>query len=342
MDTLIFETAEQAVRNITAGINTGNSLEANGRYTGEDIKQYELQWGEPPLKEELFEAEKAAGFNAIRLPVTWKHHFNENGKIDAGWLEYVASWVDKILSLGLYCILNIHHDGGEGSWIVSSKKGYEQSGELFGLLWEQIAKRFENCGERLLFEAVNEPINEAREWEANDPDSVEGTMLFNQKFVDTVRAGGGNNPQRNLIVMPYAGSGTKGRLDTFKMPDDTAKGHLILEVHNYDPEGFCWHKAPWTVVRDSWGSKEDYEQIAAFAKRLDEFKTEWGVPAIVGEFGSQDKQNEQARALHAKEFVSAMRSIGVKCFWWECGDFCIFDREKCEVRMPLIATALTE
>ena len=342
MSTDIFETAFKAVENIKIGINTGNSLEANGHYDGDDISRYELQWGEPPLKKELFEAEKAAGFNAIRLPITWKHHFDSEGNIDKAWLEYAASRVDEILSLGLYCIINIHHDGGEGSWIVSTRAGFEKSGALFARLWQQIAKRFEGYGERLLFEALNEPINERREWEANDPDSVEATMLYNQLFIDTVRAGGGFNPQRNLIVMPYAGSGVKGRLDTFKMPADPASDHLILEVHNYDPEGFCWFKAPWTVVRDTWGDEADLEQIAAFAKRLDRFKTEWGVPAIVGEFGSQDKQNEPARAAHAAAFVRAMRQIGVKCFWWECGAFCIFDRKECKVKAPLIVRALTE
>lgn len=341
MNTLTFESAKAAVANITAGINTGNSLEAHGNYTGDDISKYELQWGEPPLKKELFEAFAAAGFNAVRLPVTWKHHFDEQGNIDPRWLDHVAWAVDEILSLGLYCIINIHHDGGEGSWIISSKEGYEHKGGLFKKIWEQIAAHFRDYGEKLLFEGVNEPINAERFWPANDPDSVEGTLLFNQCFVDTVRASGGNNSQRNLIVMPYAGAWSKGRLESFRMPGDSSKGHLIFEIHSYDPEGFCWYRAPWTTVRDSWGTKEDYEQLASIKQQLGSFMDKWGVPAIVGEFGSQDKQNEPARALHAKHFAEAMKELGVKCFWWECGAFCIFDRRECALKFPLIADALT-
>ena len=337
----VFESAGQAVGNIRAGINVGNSLEAHGHYTGNDMTQYELQWGEPPLKIELFEAMAAAGFNAIRLPVTWKHHFDEQGTIDPKWLGYVQQRVDEVLSLGLYCIINLHHDGGEGSWILASKEGFDQKGGIFKRLWEQIAGHFKNYGEKLIFEALNEPINAAREWEANDPDSVEGTRLFNQCFVDTVRASGGNNAQRNLIVMPYAGAYSKGRLDTFTMPDDSAKGHMIFEIHCYDPEGFSWYRAPWTVVRDSWGTPDDYSRIEELKNMLAAFKDKWGVPVVIGEFGSQDKQNEGARALQAGELVRAMGSIGVKCFWWECGAFCVFDRRECEVKFPEIVSALT-
>ena len=342
MNTHTFESAKQAVANIRAGINAGNSLEAHGHYTGDDISQYETQWGEPPLKKELFEAMAASGFNAIRLPVTWKHHFDEQGTIDPAWLARVQRAVDEVLSLGLYCIINVHHDGGEASWVIASKEGYDLKGGLFKRLWAQIAEHFKGYSDKLLFEGLNEPINALRDWGADDPDSMEGVRLFNQCFVDTVRASGGNNSQRNLIVMPYAGAYSKGRLGSFEMPKDTAQGHMIFEVHSYDPEGFSWHKAPWTVVRDGWGTSEDYGQLAYIKSEISSFMEKWNVPAIVGEFGSQDKNNEGARALHAVAFVGAMREIGVKCFWWECGDFCVFDRKKCVVKFPEIVKALTE
>ena len=340
MNTLQFEAAISAVANINAGINTGNSLEAHGHYTGDDISGFETQWGEPPLTTELFEAMAAEGFNAVRIPVTWKHHFDEQGIIDPKWLAHVEWAVSEVLSLGLYCIINIHHDGGEGSWIISSTEGFRQKGWLFRKLWEQIAEHFKDYGEKLLFEAVNEPINVERVWTANDPDSIEGTLLFNQCFVDVVRASGGNNAQRNLIVMPYAGAWSAGRLESFIMPKDPAQGHMIFEIHSYDPEGFCWYKAPWTTVRDGWGTADDYAQLNYLTLQLSGFMHKWNVPAIVGEFGSQDKQNEPARAMQAGAFVSAMREIGVKCFWWECGAFCVFNRRECTVKFPEIVKAL--
>ena len=337
-----FEYAADAVRNITSGINLGNSFDANGHYTGGDITKYETQWGEPPVSRELITLMKESGFNAVRVPVTYKHHFDENGTIDKAWLARVREVTDHILSLGLYCIINIHHDGGEGSWVLSSTAGFESKGELFGELWVQIAQYFEDCGERLLFEGINEPINEKREWLANDEDSIRGTYLFNQRFIDSVRATGGNNAQRNLIVMPYAGSGTQGRLDTFELPHDTVKGRLIVEVHNYDPQGFCWYKAIGQVLRDTWGTDEDHAQIEYFKGIMQQAMKRLDVPMIVGEYGSQDKKNTQERAKQARAFVSAMREIGVKCFWWECGAFSLIDRHENKVRFGEIVRAITQ
>lgn len=337
-----FESAKSAVERINAGYNLGNSLDATGKYSGPDITKYELQWGEPFVTHGLIKAVKNAGFNAVRVPVTWKGHFDDEGNIDKAWLGRVGEIVDMVMDEGLYCIINVHHDGGEGSWILSSPEGFERKGRLFGRLWEQIAAYFKDYGERLIFEALNEPINEAREWLANDESSVTGTLLYNQKFVDTVRASGGSNKVRNLIVMPYAGSGTEGRLDTFKMPEDSVSGHLILEVHNYDPQGFCWFKAIGQTLRDTWGSDEDYAQIKRFCGIMQDFMKKNDVPAIVGEYGSQDKHNESERAKHAGEFVRALREIGVKCFWWDCGAFCIMDRKEEKVRFPLIVEAVTK
>lgn len=336
-----FPTAASTVAAIGAGINIGNSFDANGVYTGADLSRFETQWGEPPVTKDLIRSFKAAGFNAVRLPVTYKHHFDDDGVIDPAWLDRVGEVIDDILSEGLFCITNIHHDGGEGSWVVSSKAGFESKGELFGYLWSQIADRFRSFDSRLLFEGINEPINEKREWLANDPDSVLGTYLFNQRFVDAVRASGGSNAERNLIVMPYAGSGTQGRLDTFELPKDTTKDHLILEVHNYDPQGFCWYKAIGQQLRDTWGDDADLSQIEYFSSLMKSAMDRLGVPAIVGEYGSQDKKNTPERAKQAGAFVNAMRKIGVKCFWWECGAFSLIDRRENRVRFPEIVKAIT-
>ena len=337
-----FETAFSAVANSGAGCNIGNAFDAVGHYKGNDISQFETQWGEPPVTRDFIRAIRDAGFGAVRVPVTWKGHFDDSGVIDPDWFDRINEVVDDILGHGMYCIINLHHDGGENSWIHGSRAGYEKSGELFAKLWEQIAAHFRDHGEKLLFEALNEPINEKREWLANDEDSVAGVLAFNQRFVDTVRASGGNNAQRNLIVMPYAGSGTQGRLDTFRMPRDSAAGHLILETHNYDPQGFCWHKAIGQTLRDTWGTDEDYRQTESFSAIMKAFMDKNGVPAIVGEFGSQDKNNEDMRALQAGAFTGAMKKIGVSCFWWECEKFSIFDRKECRVKFPKIVKAITQ
>ena len=124
------------------------------------------------------------------------------------------------------------------------------------------------------------------------------------------------------------------------MPEDPAPGRIILQTHNYDPMGFCWRRAEGHVLRDTWGTEADRREIdallagdAAFAERL-------GAPLIIGEFGSEDKQNTAARAAHASFFTRRAQEKGIVCFWWDCGHFALFDRHTEKVRRKEIADAL--
>ncbi len=341
------ESAAQAVANMRAGWNLGNTFDATGHtLTKEPIiggpAAFETAWGNPVTTREMLEQIKNAGFDSIRLPVTWKQHFDEHYTIEGEWMDRVQEVVDWILSLDMYCILNVHHDGGANAWIRASRRCFEQVGSGFARIWEQIADRFESYGDRLLFEAVNEPLNEASDWGSRSQEDYDAVMLYNQLFVDTVRSRGGCNSTRNLAVMPYAGAHSNARLEGFSMPSDTAEGHLILEVHNYDPTGFCWRISDEPPMRDTWGTPEDMEELYGSMRDIAAHAARFGVPAIVGEFGVEIKDNDPERAKYAYHFARSGALVGIKCFWWDCGHFSILDRENCCIGHPLVADALTK
>lgn len=345
--TLCPESAAQAVASITAGWNLGNTFDATEHTLDRSPivggpEAYETAWGNPLTTREMLEKIKKAGFDAIRLPVTWKYHFDENGTIDDEWMDRVNTIVDWILSLDMYCIINVHHDGGANSWIRASRETFESVRGTFARIWEQISDRFESYGNRLIFEAVNEPLNDAGDWGSTSQDDYDAVMLYNQLFVDTVRSRGGCNKARNLAVMPYAGAHSNERLSGFSMPTDTVEGHLILEVHNYDPTGFCWLVSDKPPMRDTWGTDEDMEELYGSMRDVAAHAARFGVPAIIGEFGVESKNNDPERAKYAYHFAKSAAEVGIKCFWWDCGHFAVLDRENCCISHPLVSDALTK
>jgi len=339
------ESAVSAVKNINAGWNLGNTLDATEHTSDRQlivggIEAYETAWGNPLTTREMLETVRSAGFNAIRLPVTWKYHFDSDYNIDPQWLDRVQTIADWILSLDMYCIINLHHDGGCRSWIRASRDCFERVGKGFARLWEQIADRFAEYGGRIMFEAVNEPLNDDGDWRSMKQEDYDAVMLYNQLFVDTVRSRGGYNPTRNLLVMPYAGAHSNERLGGFAMPKDSTEGHLILEVHNYDPTGFCWHNSE-EPARDFWGNESDMELLYSSMRDIAHHAKRFGVPAVIGEFGVEYKENDSERAKYAWHFAKSAGDLGIKCFWWDCGHFSLIDRESCRISHPDVTDALT-
>ncbi|MBQ8623953.1 MAG: glycoside hydrolase family 5 protein [Oscillospiraceae bacterium] len=320
------ETAEEAVANIALGFNFGNTLDTTGDwFDRENIEACETGWGNPLITKEQVAAVKKAGFNAVRLPVTWRDHIDEDGTIDKIWLDRVAEIVDYIMDEDLYCIVNVHHDTGSDGWIRASEKNYNEKGDVYAKIWEQVATRFKDHGEKLLFESINETLDEQGNWGWPDAGDTQGIYLYTQRFVDVVRSCGGYNEVRNLVLNTYAAS-SGGAISDFILPEDTVENHLILEVHNYDPQGFCWQDASWTQMTDEWGSDSDKAAMDSYFEDTARRANELGLPLIIGEFGSWDKGNDSERAEHAGYVVGKANEYGIKCFWWSCGDAQLIDR----------------
>ncbi len=268
-----FETATSAVKNMRVGWNLGNTLDANSgsttnmwieKYTQRKTSDYEKAWEQPVTTEALIKMFKDAGFNAIRVPVTWYPHMGVkvNGlnwdlsawsptKVDAAWMARVKEIVDYVVKNGMYCIINVHHDTGDATtaWLRASTDNYNKYKDTFEDLWKQIATEFKDYDEHLLFEGYNEILDDYGSWcfasfaapgqyNANSAaDSYKAVNQYAQSFVNAVRATGGNNSYRNLIINSYCASNGSGNwnthlLEPLKNLAALAVDERIVEVHH--------------------------------------------------------------------------------------------------------------
>lgn len=226
-----FETAKDAVKNMGVGWNLGNTLDAcSGSAQGLESETY---WGQPKTKPELMKMMKEAGFSAIRVPVTWYNHMDADGKVDEAWMKRVHEIVDYVINQGLYCIVNVHHDTGDGKqWLHASTTTYNSNKAKFEYLWRQIASEFKDYDQKLLFEAYNEMLDDNNRW--NEPAAQDGYDAINKyakSFVSTVRNTGGNNKLRNLIVNTYSASSAPNAMKALELPETS--GHIIFQLHSY-------------------------------------------------------------------------------------------------------------
>lgn len=351
-----FETASEAVKKMGLGWNMGNTLEANNQsvtdvtnpaYWGQQGLDSESCWGQSVTKPELLKMMKDAGFGAIRVPVTWYNHMDKDGKVDAAWMARVHEVVDYVINQGLYCIINVHHDTGADSekfksWIKADEVNYAQNKERYEYLWKQIAEEFKEYGQLLLFESYNEMLDKYSSWcfasfasparySASDATSAYNAInKYAQSFVSTVRATGGNNVQRNLIVNTYgscSGGGDwnqhlKDPLKEMKYPDDPAgKGRIIFQVHSY----------PSLVNTDSKGNITGNRDFGSITREIDDMIKAWnehlvskGAPVILGEWGTsnvdKDVTDYDARRELMFQFceylVQQCKANDIGTFYW--------------------------
>mgnify|MGYP003291216891 CR=1 FL=1 len=356
------ESAADAVKNMGLGWNLGNTLDANNgtgampseaSYWGCQGIDSENCWGQPTTSKELIKMMKNAGFGAIRVPITWYNHMDADGKVDAAWMKRVHEVVDYVINEDLYCIINVHHDTGcDGgnfhSWIKADIDNYNENKEKFEGLWTQIAEEFKDYGQKLVFAGYNEMLDAVKydngkvgSWcyasfssagqydEKVAKSAYEGINGYAQSFVNAVRATGGNNADRNLVVPTYAAAGGVGAgtgwnndhllepLTEMNYPEDSAEGHIIFEVHSYpslkakDPND-AWKEKLNTMTVD-----ELIEDVTAYLKSK-------GAPVIVGEWGTSnvdasvtDYDADRENYLKFVEYyVQKMKENDIATFYW--------------------------
>ena len=327
----------ELVSNMTIGWNLGNTLDATG---GMGIMS-ETAWGNPKTKQEMIDGILDAGFNVIRIPVTWDGHFGAapDYKIHDIWLQRVKEVVDYAYNKGAYVILNMHHE----DWYFPSEENKEANGEQIAALWTQIATYFREYDERLIFEGLNEPRKRGTsvEW-TGDAEAREVINEWEQIFVDTVRATGGNNTLRHLMITGYAASSAKENLAAMVLPQDEK---LIVSVHAYTPYNFALN----TAGTSTWDAEKDTWDIDSLMKNLDELFISQGIPVIIGEFGAINKENEAERVEWVQYYLTKAKEVGVPCVWWDNNafngsgeNFGLFDRRALEYPYPELLKAMME
>lgn len=300
--------AQAIVDDIKVGWCLGNTLDC---YDEKDkAKDLETYWGNVKTTKAMIDAVKAKGFNAVRIPVSWANHLDENNKIDGTWMDRVQEVVDYAVDNDLYVILNMHHD--DYMWLHPVYAEETEVTEKYADIWKQIAERFSNYDHKLLFEGLNEPriIGTSYEWTGGNAEERDVINHLLQKFVDTVRASGGKNAERTLIVTTHAASITDAALNGLVVPNDD---NLIVSIHNYAPWKLTTAEYPEVT---EFGTEDMAELDKAFDKLCEKFD---GVPVIIGEFGAEDKDNTAERAELYAYYVSAAAKRGIPCFVWDNG-----------------------
>lgn len=334
------------VKNLKVGWNLGNTLDATANYQNEEM--YETAWGSPVITEEMILAVKQAGFNTIRIPVTWHTHMDESYKISDFWLNRVKEIVDYAYNNGMYVIINIHHDT-DPLYVFPSYEKLESSKEYITAVWTQLCEKFKDYGDRLIFEGINEPrqIGTSNEWWIDTKSDTakecfDCIMQINQTFVDTVRASGGNNATRWLMTPSYCASYIFATDQLFSMPNDPAN-RTLLSVHAYEPQDFALNDNPakkFVIGRNS-------NVVDKVMDALYEKFTSKGIGVVMGEFGARNKDNLDSRIAYAAYYVKAARAVGISCVWWDNNAFegngelfGLFDRKAMEWKYPDIVIAL--
>jgi len=301
-----FRSPQEIVNDIKVGWNLGNTLDSYD--TGKTGLDTETGWGNLRTTPEMIKGVRDVGFNAIRIPVTWSEHMT-GSNIDSEWMDRVQEVVDYAYDLDMYVLLDMHHD--DYIWFTPSEEKYNECCEKLMGIWAQIADRFRNYGDRLLFEGMNEPrtIGSANEWMGGTSAERAVVNRYAQDFVNTVRASGGNNTQRNLIVTTYGASAEEVATKDVIIPNDP---HIILSLHYY---------APWKFSNGqstSFGSSEKAELSARFAAIKNRFSGT-GVPVLITEFGCVAGAGDETRAEYYKHYISTAKANGMKCFVWDNG-----------------------
>ena len=345
--------APELMKNIKIGWNLGNSLEATGGETA---------WGNPATTLAMIDKIREMGFNAVRIPCAWDQYLSDETtyEIKSSWLSRVKEVVDYCMQNDLYAILNIHWDGG---WLENDiPNGYsEEVNNKQKVLWTQIATYFRDYDEHLLFAGCNEPNVE-------DEDDMATLLKYEQTFVDAVRATGGKNVYRNLIVQGPSTDIDKTMQYMTSLPVDMTPDRLSVEVHYYSSWQFCGmeNDESWGKAFYFWGEEnkkyatgtyegrwdnicgEDY--IKSQFQKLKEKFTDQGVPVIIGEFAAvrrtlSDQQAQEghdlSRAAFDKCVVREANARGLVPFYWDRGDG-VFDRKNLQVYDELEYNGLME
>ena len=319
-------TSQQLVEDMTFGWNLGNTLDVcqadrdgDGKINehveaGEKVD--ETLWGNPKVTKELFTSLKKNGVNAVRIPVTWRDHMDSNGNIDREWMDRVQQVVDYAYSQGMYVIINVHHDGGGdpkfGAWIIEeSQKDYNTFLKKYNNVWKQIAERFKNYSDYLIFESMNE-VGFDTLYNKKKADAYNLINKINQDFVDIIRATGGNNAKRHLLIAGYYTDIERTCDSLYKMPDDKA-GRCILSVHYYTPWDFCT-----CDIKHTWGTNSEVRQMETLIGKMKKNFVDKGIPVIIGEYAASG--SDLSSCIFFIEKLNKLCSdYGIATFIWDSG-----------------------
>jgi len=346
-----FETATEAVKNMKVGWNLYNTFENASANTNDMwiehayCENYETACGNPVTKPELMKMIRKAGFNAVRIPVTWYPHTSgfkvtrttidgkektiwdkstwDSYEIDPAWIERLREVADYVIDQGMYCIINMHVDGGSPTptttaWFYADEANWEQIHERYEYFWRQIAEAFKDYDNHLLFEGYNELVDKWISWGdaycvIGENEEIEQSIYnavnkFAQSFVNAVRSTGGNNKYRNLIVNTYAGNHREKPVRNLKIPKDKVEGHIVAGFHCYI-EGL------------NSDGEVNYDELDKYVAIWKDALLDKDIPLVIGEWeaGNTSKlynKDKEKGLAYARYFMQQARKYQyAACHW---------------------------
>jgi endoglucanase len=337
-------TSVALAKEMVPGWNLGNALEAMPE---------ETSWGNPRANQELFNAVKAAGFKSVRIPVSWNAHTGLNGKISDSFMARVTEVVNEARAAGLYVVLNEHWDGG---WQEPTAAKQAEVNAKLAALWTEIADHFKDYDDHLLFAGTNEVMVKGN----YGPPSAENAAAqnsFNQTFVTTVRATGGNNAKRVLVVQGY-NTNIEHTVANAVLPSDPAPNRLMMEVHFYDPYNFTLNEKSrvwqWGALTSDPSAAEAWANEAYVDGAFEKMKTHFidkGVGVLLGEYSAIMKAeypgNERQRTYWDAYITKSAIKHGMVPMYWDAGatgnhGSALFDRHTATQPYPYLTDAIVK
>lgn len=340
VDAVFFPEAPQTesvefAKKLGNGWNLGNTLDSCDKGSSEKKGlESEIYWGNPYTTKEMIEAVKAAGFNSVRIPITWAQHMNDDYTVDEAWLNRVNQIVDWVLDCGMYAIINVHHD--DAFWLITDKANEEKATQILTKIWSQVSEHFKDYDERLVFETMNEPrvVGCETEWSGNS-EQYEVVNNLNMAALKAIRSSGGGNEKRFVMITTYAARYESEQISALRLPEDS---RVLVSVHYYYGTA---HSSEYLDCEEKLTLSDKmsiYNTFKSFYKTF--IKKGYGV--VLGEFGWTDRTNLENLADKAEFFVAAANKFGIPCIVWDNGgNFRLFDRATLTWEYPEYVEAVT-
>ncbi len=333
------ESSVRVAKEMGKGWNLGNTMESVANWLGNNPKpeDFEKAWGQPVTTKKMITEVKKAGFDSVRIPVAWSNMMSTDGKytISESYFKRVDEIIGYVLDNDMYCVVNIHWDGGWWEDFGSqSANTRNEAMKKYKAMWTQIAKHYADYSDKLIFESANEELGNATQGNASTEESYKRVNNINQTFVDIVRSTGGKNKTRYLLIAGYNTDIDRTVDSRYKMPSDSAKGKLLVSVHYYTPSNFCIADKSdnsWGY-KGSWGTKSDIEAMERDFRKLEKF-TKAGYGVIIGEYGvthcndNGKRVKKEGTDLFFKYVNEFAEKYGCCAMLWDCSDW--FVRSSC-------------
>jgi len=293
--------AMDLVKDMKVGWNLGNTLEATGGETG---------WGNPKTTKKMIDEIKKAGFNTVRIPVRWDENYTDaNYTIDPAYMARVETVVNYVLANDMYAIINIHHNKIQSQMDEANKAKVINEGSI---VWTQIGERFKDYSDKLIFDTINEPRHE-EDW-IGTTEYYNVVNEYNAKILSTMRATGGNNEKRLVIMPTYCAAADYSKISAMVVPNDP---NVAVSIHAYLPYDFALNAAAGS--QSTFGDADKVYLDKVF-RLLNKTFVEKGIPVVIGEFAATDKNNLEDRINFTKYYTQLAGSYGIPCCWWDNGN----------------------